>query len=178
MSGYLDQVEIEGSNEEDVKAVRETSHAFLTGGILVFGVLFLVDLVVWLTERGGIFSIASALTTVHSKPPIINIDKSGLLLPFILLCWITAFAICRAFHLQFDLGSRSKMMIPILVIVGGGFILNGLLGEPIISTYMAHEGYSRCIPGDWMQGSGKSRVSFADYALTTSNCHSRGSINS
>jgi len=170
MSGYLDQVEIEGSPEEDAKTARDNNRVFLIGGALLLGLFLLLDVLSWFTERGGIFSIVSAFATVHSKPPILDVDKNGLLLLFTILSWFTAFGICRAFRLQFDVSARAKALLPALSIVGAAFILSGVFGEPIISAYMAHHGYNRCTEGDWAQGNGKSRVWFAHYVLSAADC--------
>jgi hypothetical protein len=72
--------------------------------------------------------------------------------------------------MRVDISSRAKSLLPILIIIGGGFVLDGSFGESIITRYMTGHGYSRCVAGDWAQGNGKSRVSFADYVLKSADC--------
>ena len=163
MLGYraeADEPETSGDPKRDV----------LILGAALFGLYFLLDLLSWFTERGGIFSIFSAAFSVHSRPSVINVDENGLRLVFLLIVWLAVFGFCRLFDMRIDMSSPAKSLLPILLIIGGGFILDGMFGEPIIMHYMIGHGYSRCAAGDWHQGTGKSRVWFANYVLESTDC--------
>ncbi len=99
-----------------------------------------------------------------------DVDKNGLTLPFILVIWVMAFGFSRVTGVWIDLSSRSKSLLPVLLIIGGGFALDWTYGETLITEYMVGHGYSRCEAGDWEHGNGKSRVWFADYVLAASDC--------
>jgi hypothetical protein len=161
--GYQEEV------DEPESSTDPKRDDLIVGAVLIAFYLFL-DTLSWLTERGGIFSILAALFSVHSRPRVMNIDENGLRLPIFIIIWLVMVGACRLFHIRFDMSSRAKALVPVLVIIGGGFVLDGVLGEPIISHYMAGHGYSRCVIGDWEQGNGKSRVSFANYVLTSGDC--------
>lgn len=133
----------------------------------------LLQLLSWFTERGGIFSIVSALVSVQAKLPVIDVDKDGLSLPFTILSWLVVIGFSRVFDIRLDVRTRAKALLPALIIIGGGFLLDLTIGPPIITRYMAGAGYSRCEAGDWAQGNGKSRVWFADYVRDGVECRQR-----
>jgi len=147
--------------------------ANLVVGFFLFSLFFLLDVLSWFTEKGGIFSVLSALTSLPSDPPVLDIDQNGLLFPSIVIVWLAWVAICHLFCIQIDLSTRAKSLLPLLVIVGGGFFLSGAFGEALITRYMTTHGYSRCESGDWAQGNGKSRIWFADYVRQGVECRRR-----
>jgi hypothetical protein len=139
------------------------------GGALI-GLYLFLDVLSWLFEGGGIFSITSTLLTVHSRPPIVNVDKDGLRFPITVFIWLVVFGLCRLFNFYPSISKRGQSLLAIAVILGGGFLVDAVLGERIITHYMANHGYNRCVNGDWEKGNGKSRVWFADYVLTSADC--------
>ena len=151
----------------------EPNRGFLVASLILLAFLFFLDILSWFTERGGVFSIISALVSVHSKPLAVDIDESGLWLPFTIVTWLIVVGFCRVFDIRLNVSTRAKAFLPALIIVGGGFVLNEVIGEPIVTHYMASQGYSRCEAGDWAQGNGKSRVWFADYVLHGVECRQR-----
>ncbi|MEO7365010.1 MAG: hypothetical protein ABIW03_01665 [Sphingomicrobium sp.] len=115
----------------------------------------------------------SALLSVPSKPPVLDIDENSLLFPTIVIVWLTGVGLCRLFGIRFDMSKCGKALLPIFAIIGGGFFLSAAYGESIITRYMTAHGYSRCEEGDWAQGNGKSRVWFADYVRQDVECRRR-----
>jgi hypothetical protein len=169
MAGYREPIELDGYQEEPDEP-GDPQTIFLWVGALGLGFLLLLDVILWLEERGGVVSIISALAAVDSGRPFIDVDKSGLRIVFMIVCWLAVFAFCRALGIPLDISTRGKALLPVLAIVGGGFILDGSFGEPIITHYMDRQGYSRCVAGDWDQGPGKSHVWFAHYVLRPVDC--------
>lgn len=154
----------------EAKTPANRNRIYLIASVGLFVFFFLLDVLSWFTEGGGIFSITSALASVHSQLPVIDVDKSGLWLPFLVLSWIMVVAFCRVFDIQLDLSTRAKSLVPVIILVGGSFGLDAAFGEPLITFYMAGHGYHRCVIGDWAQGNGKGRVYFADYVLSHAYC--------
>jgi hypothetical protein len=142
-------------------------------GLITVAFFFLLEVLSWFTERGGVFSVLSALLSVPSKPPVLDIDKDGLLFPTVVIVWLTGVGLSRLFAIRFDMSKRGKAFLPILAIIGSGFFLNAAYGESIITRYMTAHGYNRCEDGDWEQGNGKSRVWFADYVRQDIECRRR-----
>ena len=164
---------MENSTDDGTGESRESNRLMLMGGAILFGLFLLLDAVLWFSERGGVFSLVSALTSIHAKPPVLDIDQNALRFPILIIVWLVLIGLCRLFNVQIDLSTRGKTLLPLLIIIGGGFILDAEFGEPIITHYMASHGYSRCEAGDWAQGNGKSRVWFADYVLQSVECRRR-----
>jgi hypothetical protein len=142
-------------------------------GFFLFSLFFLLDVLSWFTEKGGVFSVLSALMSVHSAPPVLDIDENGLLFPAIVIVWLAGAGFCCLCGIRIDLSTRAKSLLPLLVIIGGGFFLSGAFGEALITRYMTTHGYSRCESGDWAQGNGKSRVWFVDYVRQGIECRRR-----
>jgi hypothetical protein len=158
----------EENEEETTPALSK--RIFFIASLALLAFFLLLDILSWLTERGGIFSIVSALVSIHLNRPGIDIDKSGLWLPFTIVSWLIVLGFCRLFAVELDISTRGKALLPALAIVGGGFALDAAFGESVITDYMASHQYSRCVAGDWGQGSGKSHVWFANYVLKPEDC--------
>jgi hypothetical protein len=171
MLGYRD--ELEGPELGKPQGSADSKHVNLIVGVVGVTLLFLLEVLSWFTERGGLFSIISALFAVHEKPPLLDIDENALRFPIIIAIWLMVVGFSRLFDFQLDMSKRRNAWLPILIIIGGGFVVDGVFGESIITHYMAGHGYSRCEAGDWAQGNGKSRVWFADYALRGVECRQR-----
>jgi hypothetical protein len=110
------------------------------------------------------------MRAIHSRPTFIDIDKNALRFPIILLLWLLVVGLSWATKFRLDFSNRLVSMLLILTIIGGGFVLDGVYGERIITSFMAAHGYGRCSVGDWAHGAGKSRVWFAHYTLGTDDC--------
>src|SRR5689334_15320810 len=93
-------------------------------GLMAVAIFFLFEVLFWFTESGGVFSVLSALLSVPSKPPVLDIDKNGLLFPTIVVVWLTGAGLCRLFGIRFDMSRRGKALLPIFAIIGGGFFLS------------------------------------------------------
>ena len=118
----------------------DPSRVFLIASLILLVFFFLLDALSWFTERGGIFSIVSALVSVHSKPPVMDIDKGGLWLPFTILCWLVAVGFCRVFKMELDIGTRAKALLPAFIIIGGGFVLDVVMGSrSSLTTWLARD---------------------------------------
>lgn len=170
MLGYREEIEEPVVGEQ---ASSDSKRVNLIVGIVGVALFFLLEVLSWFTERGGVFSIVSALFAVHGRPPVLDVDENSLLFPLIIVIWLIVVGLSRLFDIQLDMSKRRNAWLPILIIMGGGFVVNGLFGESIITRYVAAYGYSRCEAGDWAQGNGKSRVWFADYVLPTVDCRLR-----
>lgn len=155
------------------EAQSDSKSVNLIVGLIAVALFFLLEVLSWLTEGGGVFSVFSALLSVPSKPPVLDIDENGLLFPSIVIVWLTGVGLCRLFGIRFDMSKRVKALFPIFAILGGGFFLSAAYGESIITRYLTAHGYSRCEEGDWAQGNGKGRVWFADYVRQDVECRRR-----
>jgi hypothetical protein len=171
MAGYREGRGNPESDEE--QAPSKLRRDFIIVSLVVLALLFLLDVLSWFTERGGVFSVLSALVSLPARPPVIDVDKDGLWLIFAVVSWLSVTVFCRMFQMQIDISTRAKALLPTLLIIAGAFVLNGVLGEGLVTSYMAGQGYSRCVNGDWAQGNGKSRVWFADYVLQGVECRQR-----
>ena len=147
----------------------------LITGLMAVAFFILLEILSWFTQRGGVFSVLSAVSAVPSKPPVLDIDENGLLFPTILIVWLTGIGLCRLVGIRFDMSKRGKALLPIFAIIGCGFFLSAAYGESIITPYMTAHGYRRCEDGDWAQGNGKSRVWFVDYVRQDVECRRRKS---
>ena len=139
-------------------------------GIFAIGFFLFLDVLSWVGNHGGIFSIVSALSAVHAHAPVLNIDENGLRFPIIVMIGATIFGIAHLFHFQIDSTKDKVQWIMIAVIIGGGFIIDGFFGESMITEYMVAHKYSHCTSGDHEQGTGKSRVSVVNYVLEGTKC--------
>jgi hypothetical protein len=171
-SGYRDPVELGEVEEEPETPSDRKSALLLTTGVLL-ALFFLLDVLIWFAEQGGIFSVVSAVVSVRSKPAVIDVDENGLLLIFLIIVLIVSYGFCRLCNLQVGLSRRGADTLFMLVVIGSAFVLDGVYGESIITHYMAVHGYSRCTARDWAQGNGKSRVWFADYVRRDVACRRR-----
>lgn len=162
---------------EGPESAAESRLVFLFASLMGIAFFFLFEVLSWFTERGGIFSVFSAISSVHMNHHEISVDKSGLLFPTIVVSTITFLASCRIFNINIetskifsDVWTRVRAGFVTFAIIGGSFVVNGVLGESIITRYMMAHGYSRCVAGDWAQGNGKSSVWFANYVLANEDC--------
>jgi hypothetical protein len=158
---------------EEPDAPAESKRVNMIVGLVSLVLLFLLEVLSWFTERGGVISIVPAFSSVRTKAPVLDIDENALRFPIIIALWLMVVGFSRLFDVQLDMSKRRNAWFPILIILGGGFVLDGMFGESIITQYMAVHGYSRCEAGDWAQGNGKSRVWFADYVLGGVQCRKR-----
>lgn len=171
MSGYReDSFDLDTPGPDEPLTSQENHRAKRI--VIGFGmVLFLLlDALLWLTERGGLISVITAVSSVHARLAVIDVDSAGLRLPMILITLLVVLGASRLLGLQLGTSTRKRALIPIMLTIGGGFVLDGAFGESIMTQYMARHGYGRCEAGDWAQGNGKSRVWFADYVLQGVEC--------
>jgi hypothetical protein len=171
-SGYREPLELGDVEEEPETPSDRKSALLLVTGILL-ALVFLLDVLIWFTEQGGIFSVVSAVVSVSSKPAVMDIDENGLRLVFLIIILIVSCGLCGLFDFQVGLSRRAGDTLFMLVVIGSAFVLDGVYGESIITHYMAVHGYSRCAAGDWAHGNGKSRVWFADYVRQGVVCRRR-----
>ena len=138
---------------------------------MVSFLIFIFDAFFWF-ERGGLFSLISAVLTVDTNSPYIDVDKRSLWVPIL---FIILLATLSAHHfLARDLGTR-RIQAYIIIIMAMGFLINAFFGEKIITQYMLGHGYSRCESQDHEVGKGKGSVSFADYVRNNANCPAKPS---
>jgi hypothetical protein len=130
----------------------------------------LLDAASWLAAHGGVFSLLSAASSLTARPPSLDIDKNGLLFPFLLLVWIAVVALCRVTNARLDVTNRQLTFLFVISVIVGGFVLSAVCGEPIITRFMSGHGYSRCEAHDHAHGNGKGRVWFANYVLNKEDC--------
>lgn len=102
-----------------------------------------------------------------------DIDRNARRFPTLVLVWLVVVGLCRLLNTQIDLSTRGRALLPLLIIIGGGCVLDAEFGEPIITDFMASHDYSQCEAGDCAQGNGKTRVWFADYVLQRVECRQR-----
>ena len=171
MFGYRD--ELEGPELGKPQGSSGSERVNLIVGIFGVTFYFLLEVLSWFTERGGVFSIASALVAVSANPPVLDIDENALRFPITIALWLVVVGFSRLFGIQLEMSKRRNAWLPILIIIGGGFVVDGVFGERSITHYMSGRGYSRCEAGDWAQGNRKSRVWFADYVLRGIECRQR-----
>lgn len=164
-------------HQEGVESAAGSRLVFLFASLMGIAFFFLLEVLSWFTERGGVFSVFSAISSVHMNNREISVDKSGLLFPTIVLATVIFLAGCLVFNINIetskifgDVWTRVRIGFVTFAIIGGSFVVNGVLGESIITRYMMGHGYNRCAAGDWAQGNGKSRVWFANYVLANEDC--------
>lgn len=144
-----------------------------TIGLIAIAVfLFLLEILSWFTVKGGVFSLLSAVLSVPSKPPVLDIDENSLWFPTAIIFCFAAMGFCRLFGIR-CMSNRARDLVSILAIIGSSFLLSAAYGEAVITRYMAAQGYSRCEQGDWEQGNRKSRVWFANYVREDIECRRR-----
>lgn len=83
-------------------AIAETRRLYMWLAIGGIAILFLQDLLYWALERGGIFSIISALISIRAHSTVLNIDESGLRFPIIVMLCATVYAIVRLFKIRVE----------------------------------------------------------------------------
>ena len=171
-SGYREPLAL-GDIEEDPETPSDPKSAFLLVTGILFALFFLLDVLIWFTEQGGIISVVAAAVSVSSKPAVMDVDENGLRLVFLIIISISSYGLCRLFDFQVGLSRRAGDTLFMLTVIGSAFVLDGVYGESIITHYMAVHGYSRCAAGDWAHGNGKSRVWFADYVRQDVVCRRR-----
>ncbi len=151
-------------------AGRSANTDFILWAILLIGLMVLFDMFVWF-EGGGIFSMASALTAVHAKASLIEVDSNALRTPIIAAVCIVAFALFRL--VKFNISTRPAQAAAFMIVIGGGFIVDAIYGHRMITQFMTSHSYSRCPSRDHAVGKGKGRVWFEDYVSTPAACVSR-----
>lgn len=142
-------------------------------GLIVVTLFFLLDTLSWFTNQGGVFSLLSALASVHTKPAVVDIDENALRLPIIIGIWLVLFVIFRLLDFEIDTSKRRNDLLLIFVFIGGGFVGDAMLGKSVITHYMTGQGYNRCEAGDWAHGNRQSRVWFADFVRDGVECRQR-----
>lgn len=130
-------------------------------------VLFFMDALLWF-ERGGFFSVVSAILAAGARKSTIDIDRNGFWFPITALICIVAVAIRAKFGERFEFSK--KEIILAFIIIGGGFLSDWLFGKSIIDRYMIMQTYHRCESRDHYVGTGKGRVWFIDYVLVPADC--------
>jgi len=162
MLGY--QAGPEGPGNPDAKKLSNLGLSVTLVALLLF-----IDIMLWTFSRGGSLSIVAALAAVQAKAPAIDVDRNGLRFLMLLMVGAIALGMSRFFDVEFTSDRRSTLPL-VLAIFVGGFVLDGLCGETIITKYMAAEGYGRCPSQDRAVGTGKGRVWFENYELSASGC--------
>jgi hypothetical protein len=155
---------------EEAEAPSISRRIPLSATLVLLAFFLFLQLLSWISVHGGFMSIVSALALIHSKPPNIDIDESGLEFPLMFVGWLFAIIFFSIFNQKINSFTRTMASLTAAVTVGGGLVLNDVYGMSIITHYMANQGYSRCLAGDWAQGNGKGRVWFADYARGAVDC--------
>lgn len=135
--------------------------------LIIIGLMALFEFVGWL-ENAGLSSIASAVSTLKSKPPTIEIDGAGLRFPIIVALCVVLLPIFAA--LRIDLSKRKWQFVVIFSVIGGGFIVDAIYGEKAITYFMADKGYNRCQSLDRHVGKGKGSIWLKGYAASASEC--------
>jgi hypothetical protein len=142
----------------------------LVSVILIALALFL-STASWLIDRSGALSVLSAVSSLHARPPTVDVDKHGLRLPVLLLLWLIVAVGCRLSNIRLGLPNRPAAVLLVLALVGGGLGFEELWGEQIITDYMTGHGYNRCVAGDHEKANSKSHVWFVNYNLAGQACH-------
>jgi hypothetical protein len=152
---------------------RYDLRAIFIASAIAVAFFFLLDVLSWFTERGGVFSVVSAVASILARRRVIDVDENALWLPFTAIFFLAGFGSCRVLGLARSPLTRLKSVLLVLGIMAAAFAFDEACGEAIITNYMAGHGYQRCEAGDWAQGNGKSRVWFADYVLKGVDCRQR-----
>jgi len=138
--------------------------------LAAFLIFFLLDDIIGWIGGGGLFSVTSALDATRGQPPLIDVDEAGLRTLFVALCGLAASLV--AVQLNSDLGQKLPQFLFMIAIVGGGFVLDAVYDERIVTRVMAGYGYSRCAARDHSEGHGKSRIGFNNYVRNGNDCPS------
>jgi hypothetical protein len=84
--------------------------------------------------------------------------------------WLLTAAVYRFGNIRPDFSRRRNAALPIVLVIGGGFLINVLWGPATITRAMTSAGYGRCPSRDHVAGNGKSRVWFAGYVRAGGAC--------
>ena len=137
--------------------------------IVVITALFIfIDDLLGLLNGGGIFSVWEAMRSTGAGAAAVAVDGAGLRTLFIALA--SVFVLLPLAFVRADLANKFVSGGMVLVIVGGGFILDGIFDERLVGGTIVARGYIRCEKGDFHVGNGKGRVWFDDYVAHAANC--------
>jgi hypothetical protein len=139
--------------------------------VILIALAIFLETASWLMDRSGALSVLSAASSLHARPPAVDVDKNGLRLPVLLLLWLFVALGCRLTNVRLGLPNRPGAVLLVLALIGGGLAFEQLWGEQIITNYMAGHGYTRCVAGDHEKANSKSHVWFVNYTLTGQACH-------
>ncbi len=153
------------SNPRDLDRGAIRRELWMSCGIWI-GVAFFLDVLSAAINHGGFFSCLRALAAARSKVELIDVDKYGLLFPFVCIISILVTAIFAALNVN----SKKHRNLTMVVLIGSGFIAGAIYGGKVFEYIMKAEGYTHCESGDHFVGYGRGKVYFTDYALTPEKC--------
>jgi hypothetical protein len=144
-----------------------TRYLLVLGAMLV-GTFLLLDLVEWAFNRDGFFSIISVMRAATKGAPVLNVDYYWLDLPVRAILIIAVLLVCNA--AKFEPKGRAGGLIVAPIILGGGFLVVLMIGEPITAQLLSAYGYARCAPGDHYIGTGRNTTWVDNYVRSSADC--------
>lgn len=138
---------------------------------------FLLNDVLGLINKGGIFPLILSLNDAQMHSHSINISDSALRIVFISISTLLTVLIAAIYKL--NIYDRHISFAMIAVAMGGGYLIDGFNDQKIMDRILGSYGYTYAPSGDFKVGHGKGSVYFHHYILKsatgpTSQRESRG----
>ncbi len=119
-------------------------------------------------NHGGIVSIFQSLSAARAHAPVIDVDENALRFPIVcaaLVCGTVVFSL-----IKLNINNKWLEYLAIIIMLGGGFVVDGVYGNRIIDHFISSYGYSRCPSGDHSIGTGRTEADFNHYIQAGADC--------
>lgn len=154
------------------KEAATSGKAVIISSVFLMCFMVLLDIITWTSSHGGLMSFFAALSSTQERAASIEVDSAAFRAPIILVICLLSIPVAIRLK-KINVSGRVAGLIIAAVVVGGGFVLDAIMDEMVVSRIMAAHGYTRCVAGDVMVGHGKGSVWFDDYVASNEPCITR-----